>query len=75
MIGDPSDWGLDAAAGAAFLGLIWPSLTKSKLLVLAVISAFTATMLSAVVPAGAPVLLTAFVAVGFWLVEIVRNRK
>jgi predicted branched-subunit amino acid permease len=75
MIGDPSDWGLDAAAGAAFLGLIWPSLTKSKLLVLAVISAFTATMLSAFVPAGAPVLLTAFVAVGFWLVETIRNRK
>jgi hypothetical protein len=44
-------------------------------LVLAVISAFTATMLSAVVPAGIPVLLTAFVAVGFWLVETIRNRK
>ena len=75
MIGDPADWGLDAAAGAAFLGLIWPSLAKSKLLVLAVVSAFTATLLSAFVPAGIPVLLTAFVAVAFWLVEIVRKRK
>jgi predicted branched-subunit amino acid permease len=75
MIGDPSDWGLDAAAGAAFLGLIWPSLTKSRLLFLAVVSAFTATMLSALVPAGIPVLLTAFVALGFWLVEILRKRK
>jgi predicted branched-subunit amino acid permease len=75
MIGDPADWGLDAAAGAAFLGLIWPSLAKSKLLVLAVVSACTATLLSAFVPAGMPILLTAFVAVAFWLVEIVRNRK
>ena len=75
MIGDPADWGLDAAAGAAFLGLIWPSLAKSKLLVLAVVSAFTATLLSAFVPAGIPILLTAFVAVAFWLVEIVRKRK
>jgi len=75
MIGDPADWGLDAAAGAAFLGLIWPSLAKSKLLVLAVVSAFTATLLSAFVPAGIPILLTAFVAVAFWLVEIVRTRK
>lgn len=75
MIGDPADWGLDAAAGAAFLGLIWPSLAKSKLVVLAVVSAFTATLLSAFVPAGIPILLTAFVAVAFWLVEIVRKRK
>jgi predicted branched-subunit amino acid permease len=75
MIGDPADWGLDAAAAAAFLGLIWPSLAKSKLLVLAVVSAFTATLLSAFVPAGIPILLTAFVAVAFWLVEIVRKRK
>ena len=75
MIGDPADWGLDAAAGAAFLGLIWPSLAKSKLLVLAVVSSFTATLLSAFVPAGMPILLTAFVAVAFWLVEIVRKSK
>jgi predicted branched-subunit amino acid permease len=75
MIGDPADWGLDAAAAAAFLGLIWPSLAKSRLLVLAVVSAFTATLLSAFVPAGIPILLTAFVAVAFWLVEIVRKRK
>jgi hypothetical protein len=50
-------------------------LAKSKLLVLAVVSAFTATLLSAFVPAGIPILLTAFVAVAFWFVEIVGNRK
>jgi predicted branched-subunit amino acid permease len=75
VIGNPADWGLDAAAGAAFLGLIWPRLKESKLLLLAVVSAFTGTMLSAFLPAGLPVLLTAFVAVAFWLVELVRKSK
>jgi predicted branched-subunit amino acid permease len=75
VIGNPADWGLDAAAGAAFLGLIWPRLKESKLLLLAVVSAFTATMLSAFLPAGLPVLLSALVAVAFWLVELVRKSK
>ena len=68
QIGNPTDWGLDAAAAAAFLGLIWPRLNQSKLLVLAVASAFVATSLSVVLPAGIPVLLTAVLAVLFWLV-------
>ena len=75
VIGNPADWGLDAAAGAAFLGLIWPRLKESKLLLLAVVSAFTATMLSAFLPAGLPVLLSALVAVAFWLVELLRKSK
>lgn len=66
QIGDPSDFGLDAAAAAAFLGLIWPRLNQSKLLLLAVASAFLATSLSVVLPAGLPVLLTTFLALGFW---------
>lgn len=75
VIGDPADWGLDAAAGAAFLGLIWPSLKESKLLLLAVVSAFAATLLSNFVPAGIPVLLTAGVAVAFWIIELLGKRK
>jgi predicted branched-subunit amino acid permease len=75
VIGNPADWGLDAAAGAAFLGLIWPRLKESKLLLLAVVSAFTGTMLSAFLPAGLPILLSALVAVAFWLVELVRKSK
>jgi predicted branched-subunit amino acid permease len=67
QIGSPSDFGLDAAAAAAFLGLIWPRLTQSKLLLLAVASAFLASLLSGVLPAGLPVLLTAFLALGFWV--------
>lgn len=75
VIGNPADFGLDAAAGAAFLGLIWPRLRESKLLLLAVLSAFTATLLSAFLPAGLPVLLTAGVALSFWLLEISRKRR
>jgi predicted branched-subunit amino acid permease len=74
-IGNPADWGLDAAAGAAFLGLIWPRLKESKLLLLAVVSAFTATLLSSFVPAGIPVLLTAGVAVIFWIIELFGKSK
>lgn len=75
QIGNPTDWGLDAAAAAAFLGLIWPRLNQSKLLVLAVASAFVATSLSVVLPAGIPVLLTAVLAIGFWLVSMRGDRK
>jgi predicted branched-subunit amino acid permease len=75
LIGNPADFGLDAAAGAAFLGLIWPRLKESKLFLLAVVSAFTAVLLSAFVPAGIPVLLTAGVAVGFWIIEILGKSK
>jgi predicted branched-subunit amino acid permease len=75
VIGNPADWGLDAAAGAAFLGLIWPRLKESKLLLLAVVSAFTAVLLSAFLPAGIPVLLTAAVAVIFWVIELLGKRK
>jgi predicted branched-subunit amino acid permease len=75
QLGNPTDWGLDAAAAAAFLGLIWPRLNQSKLLVLAVASAFVATSLSAILPAGIPVLLTALLAVGFWLFGMRGGRK
>jgi len=74
-LGDPGDFGLDAAAAAAFLGLIWPRLTNSKLLALAVVSAFTATTLSVLLPAGLPVLLTALVAVAFWGYGYKRRRS
>jgi predicted branched-subunit amino acid permease len=75
LIGNPADFGLDSAAGAAFLGLIWPRLKESKLLLLAVGSAFTAVLLSAFLPAGIPVLLTAGVAVAFWIIELLGKSK
>jgi predicted branched-subunit amino acid permease len=75
QLGDPSDFGLDAAAAAAFLGLIWPRLNQSRLLLLAVVSAFAATTLSVVLPAGAPVLLTAVLAFVFWFAGMRGDRK
>ena len=75
QIGNPTDWGLDAAAAAAFLGLIWPRLSQSKFLALAVASAFVAISLSSVLPAGVPVLLTALLAVGFWLFGMRGGKK
>lgn len=75
QLGNPTDWGLDAAAAAAFLGLIWPRLSQSNLLVLAVASAFLATSLSVVLPAGLPVLFTAALAVAFWLYGMRGGKK
>lgn len=75
QLGNPTDWGLDAAAAAAFLGLIWPRLNQSNLLVLAVASAFLATSLSVVLPAGIPVLVTALLAVAFWLYGMRGDKK
>ncbi len=75
QLGNPSDFGLDAAAAAAFLGLIWPRLNQSRLLMLAVASAFLATSLSLFLPAGLPVLLTAFLAVLFWIFGMRGKRK
>ena len=61
LLGSAETWGLDAAAAAAFLGLVWPRLRDNKLLALA--AAVVAVVGSLYLPAGVPVLLTVFVAV------------
>jgi predicted branched-subunit amino acid permease len=60
LLGSAQSWGLDAAAAAAFLGLVWPRLRDNKLLSLA--AAVVAVVGSLFLPAGVPVLLTVFVA-------------
>lgn len=75
QLGNPTDWGLDAAAAAAFLGLIWPRLSQSNLLVLAVASTFLATSLSVVLAPGLPVLITAVLAIAFWLYGMRGGKK
>lgn len=60
LLGSAQTWGLDAAAAAAFLGLVWPRLGDNKLLSLA--AAVVAVVGSLFLPAGVPVLLTVFVA-------------
>lgn len=62
-LGDPSRWGLDAAAGAAFLGLLWPRLAARSAQLVAAGAIVVALALTPVTPAGVPVLAAALVAV------------
>ncbi|MFP5360220.1 MAG: AzlC family ABC transporter permease [Actinomycetes bacterium] len=62
-LGDPADWGLDAAAAAAFLALVWPRLASRRAQAVAGASAVVALALAPVAPAGIPVLAAAAVAV------------
>lgn len=55
-LGDPTALGLDAAAPAAFLGLVWPYLRIRRTAAVAVLAATVALVLSFVAPAGVPVL-------------------
>lgn len=60
FLGSAETWGLDAAAAAAFLGLVWPRLKDNKFLALS--AALVAVVGSLFLPAGVPVLLTVLVA-------------
>ena len=62
-LGDVRQYGLDAAAGAAFLGLLWPRLRELQPVAVAIGAAVVATALVPVLPAGLPVLVAAAVAV------------
>ena len=55
-LGDPKRWGLDAAAAAAFLALLWPRLRRGEVGAVAVVAALLATVSVPLVPAGIPVL-------------------
>ncbi|QEO10231.1 AzlC family ABC transporter permease [Protaetiibacter larvae] len=63
LVGDVRMYGLDAAAAAAFLGLLWPRLTARQPIVVAVAAGVVATVLVPWLPAGVPVLAAALVAV------------
>jgi predicted branched-subunit amino acid permease len=67
-MGDPRAWGLDAAAAAAFLGLLWPRLASREAQATAALAAAIALAASPWLTPGAPVLLAALaaLAVGFW---------
>ena len=60
LIGSVETWGLDGAAAAAFLGLLWPRLRNN--LLLAGVGALVALIAIPLTPAGVPVLLAAAVA-------------
>ena len=60
-IGDPQAWGLDGAAVAAFLGLLWPRLTSGDAHAIAIAAAFVTLVAVPFVPAGIPIILAAVV--------------
>jgi predicted branched-subunit amino acid permease len=62
-LGDPRRYGLDAAAAAAFLALLWPRLASARARLVAAGAVVVASVLVPVLPAGAPVLAAALVAV------------
>ena len=62
-LGDPRRWGLDAAAAAAFGGLLWPRLREGRARAVAAGAVVVASALTPITPAGLPVLAAAVVAV------------
>lgn len=67
-LGDPRQWGLDGAAVAAFLGLLWPRLRQREPVALALLCGVVTALAVPVLPAGLPILLAAAVgaAWGWW---------
>jgi len=63
QLGDPRNFGLDAAAPAAFLALLWPRLRGGSARRTAVAAVVVAVVSVPLVPAGVPVLLAALVPV------------
>lgn len=61
-MGDPRRYGLDAAAAAAFCALLWPRLHNHLTRGAALVALALSVGLSALLPAGVPVLLAALVA-------------
>jgi predicted branched-subunit amino acid permease len=66
-MGDPRAWGLDAAAAAAFLGLLWPRLASRPAQATAALAVTIALATTPWLTPGAPILLAALAAlvVGF----------
>lgn len=67
-LGDPRKWGLDGAAVAAFLGLLWPRLQQREPVALAVLCGVVTMLAIPLLPPGLPILVAAVVgaAWGWW---------
>ncbi len=68
VFGDPARWGLDGAAAAAFLALLWPRLRQRQAQAIGVLAAVVAAVAIPLAPPGIPVLAAAAVtaAVAWW---------
>lgn len=71
-LGDPRLWGLDAAASAAFLGLLWPRIQSGQPIAIAAVSAVVTVIAVPTVPPGIPILVAA--ATGL-ILALVTERK
>ncbi|WP_347352142.1 AzlC family ABC transporter permease [Intrasporangium sp.] len=65
-LGDPKQWGLDAAASAAFTALLWPRLRSRDAVAVALVAALVAMTLSPALPPGVPVIAAAAAALLTW---------
>lgn len=63
VLGDPRQYGLDAAAAAAFLALLWPRLRGRQAIAVGAAAAVVATVLTPALMPGIPVIAAAVVAV------------
>ena len=66
-MGDIRAWGLDSAVPAAFLGLVWPRLKTNIDRFLAIGCVVFALAMTPILPAGLPIIATAFIAVAVGL--------
>ena len=62
-LGDPRKYGLDSAAAAAFLALLWPRLRSGSVVAVGLVAAVVAAVLVPFVPVGLPVVTAAGVAI------------
>lgn len=65
-LGDPRRWGLDGAAVAAFLGLLWPRLRGRDPIAVAVVAALVTIVTIPFLPPGIPVLAAAAISAAVW---------
>lgn len=69
-MGDVRSFGLDAAAAAAFLGLLWPRIQSREPIAIAAVAAVVAAIAIPTLPIGVPVVIAALVGlVMFFLAE------
>ena len=68
-MGDPARWGLDGAACAAFLGLLWPRLHGRDPIAIGVICAVATVVFTPLTPPGLPIIIAALVAAGVWAAQ------
>lgn len=73
-MGDIRAWGLDSAVPAAFLGLVWPRLKTNGDRALAIGCAVFAIAMTPILPAGLPIIATAFIAIAVGLRQGGSNR-